>query len=229
MRKLREIVVQAARLWRTTVLWGLLALCLAGAPAQAAEPLERRVDQLEVQDLLQAGKIDALDAKVDDHFVLLNAKIDQIAAVQDAKIDALTLIVEALSAQVARLEIAMWSGFGFILAVTTLLFAVVMHQVNALNRRVDGMQQSMDAMRQSMDAMRQSLDRLQETQQAILMHLAGVQQLPEQQAETQDQPQQAPGAEEPQQAPGPEEPQQAASPKQGAQQRAAAVAQRAAL
>ena len=199
MNAIRNAASLATRLWRTTALWGLLALCLAGAPAQAAEPVERRVDRLEVQDLLQAGKLDALDAKVDNHFVLLNAKIDQntatldtkidqIAAVQNAKIDALTLIVEALSAQVARLEIAMWSGFALLTAINVMLFAFVIHQLHAL-------QQSQQA--------------LQQSQQAILMHLAGVQPLPAQQL--------------------PKKPQRQAAPKQAARRRMPAVTQRAAL
>ena len=151
----------------------LLGLAVGGpvqaqpAEADEAEFVRESLVLLEAQNIVQEGKIDALDGRLD------------------------------------TLTMVMLGGFAFTLAVTTLLFSFVMHQLNALQRRVDNLQQS--------------LDRLQETQQAILMHLAGVERIPGQKA----QPPKKPRRQVPVK--------QAASPKRAARRRTVAVASRAAL
>ena len=133
----------------------LLALGLtASGPAQAQsaeadEAVERRLDRLEAQNIVLEGMANALDTKVDDHFVLLNAKIDQNAEVQNANTD-------ALNDRLDTLTMVMLGGFAFILAINGILFAYVIHQLNSL----------------------------QQSQQAIMMHLAGVQPVGQQKTQT---------------------------------------------
>ena len=194
MNVIRDAVLQAACLWRTAILATLLAISLAGSPAQAAEPVAvdpARLVKLESDVVVLAGK-------VDNDFALLNAKIDGLQLLMKAQHEALSSRIDSNR----FLFMSAWAFFGVIVAYMAFQFHVTQRHLREASDRHHELMR--EANERHQELMREANNRHHELMQVLTQLLAaqqpsaGAQQFPRQNAQAPKEPQRAAASKKPQ-------------------------------